>query len=82
VKDDFSDRFAVLCELNELTCTTLAKRVKVAESMASRWLRGDQKPRNRADIVKRALGMSLAELYSADLAEAKKKIKARAREAS
>lgn len=80
MRDDFSDRFAVLCALRGLTCTRLAHVAKVDESMSSRWLRGLQRPRNRADVVKRALGMTMAEFYSFDVAAGRAELKSRDRE--
>lgn len=65
--DDFSQRFALLCQARGLTSRVLARTVGVDESMTSRWLRGETTPRNRAHVLERALGMSIGEFYSLDL---------------
>lgn len=65
--DDFSERFALVCRLRGLTCTSLAAKVGVDEGMTSRWLRGKARPRKTAEVVELALEMSLPELYSLDV---------------
>jgi hypothetical protein len=73
--EDFSDRLAVFCALRGITCTDMARMTRANMSQTSRWLRGLNMPRDRAFVVRRTLGMSLAEFYAADLADAKVRLR-------
>lgn len=66
-KDDFSSRLASLCAARGIGPSRLAELAGADISRTSRWLRGLSAPRNRAAVVHRALGMTLAEFYGARL---------------
>jgi hypothetical protein len=82
VKDDFSERLVELAKQRGFTSRTMSRKLRVDESMTSRWLRGETSPRNRADVVKRLLGMSLAEFYSVDVKAVRAENKARLKAAA